>query len=296
MITDNNNHIISVKIFTMNHIPTKLSKSDFEVYILPFLTVAKRGFVSEISLHLIFNAILYKLYTGCQWKSLPTENFSDSETGKTLTPGAIYHHYRKWCKDESFLYVFKASLVAISLHLNISEINLDGTHTIAKKGGQKVDYQRRKRANTSNIFPLTDKIGNIIGFLPLTAGNHNDAFDLTERLQDFFNWMRSCRLSFKGAYFNADKAFDVRAARKVCFNNGVIPNIKENPRGRKKVKKGRKRLFNEEIYQNRFVCERTYAWVDKFKALLMRMDKKADFWLGANLIAFSMVNFRHIIK
>jgi len=280
----------------MNHIPTKISKEDFDLYIRPFLTVAKRGFVSLLPLHLIFNGILYKLYSGCQWKALPTAEFRDEENNIQLTYQAFYYHFRKWSKDDSLFCVFKASMITIILQVNLTEINLDGTHTIAKKGGQAVGYQRRKRAKTSNILPITDKIGNIIGFLPITAGNHNDAFELKQRLLTFFKWFATFKWSLKGAFFNADSAFDVKAVRKVIFNYGLIPNIPENTRRRKKVKKGRKRLFNKEVYDNRYTNERTHAWVDNFRGLLIRFDRKELYWLGANLIAFAMVNFRHVIK
>ena len=35
-------------------------------------------------------------------------------------------------------------------------------------------------------------------------------------------------------------------------NHGVIPNIAENKRNRKRAKQGRKRLFNLEVYRHRF--------------------------------------------
>jgi len=283
------------KTFTMNHIPTKVTKQDFELYISPFLTKAKRGFVSSIPLYLIFNGILHKLYTGCQWKALPVAEFKDEQTGTQLTYQAFSHHFRKWSKDDSLLYVFKASIIAIMMHINVSEINLDGTHTIAKKGGEAVGYQGRKRAKTSNILPITDKFGNIIGFLPLTAGNHNDAYDLKGRLTQFFKDFKTFKLSLEGAFFNADSAFDVRAVRKVIFNYGLIPNIPENKRNRKGTKKGRNRLFDKDVYGNRYTNERTHAWVDKFRGILIRFERKAEYWLGANLIAFAMVNLRNVL-
>ena len=52
-------------------IPTKLTKPQFERSIEPSLSKAKRGYVSKIPLHKIFNYILYKLYTGCQWEEVP---------------------------------------------------------------------------------------------------------------------------------------------------------------------------------------------------------------------------------
>jgi transposase len=54
-----------------------------------------------------------------------------------------------------------------------------------------------------------------------------------------------------------------------------IPNIKENPRNRKATKRGRKRLFNAAIHALRMRVERTFAWEDKFKRLLLRLSKNA---------------------
>lgn len=280
----------------MNHIPTKLTKQDFDLYIDPFLTKAKRGFVSSIPLFLIFNGILFKLYTGCQWKSLPIAEFKDPETGLQLTYQSFSYHFRKWSKDESLQYVFKASIIAIMMHINVEDINLDGTHTIAKKGGQSIGYQGRKRAKTSNILPITDSLGNILGFLPLTAGNHNDAYELKNRITKFLKeFNKQFKISLKGSFFNADSAFDVKDVRKVIFNYGLIPNIPQNKRRRKGNPKGRKRLFNQVVYNNRYSNERTHAWVDKFRALVIRFDRKHDYWLGANLIAFAMINLRNVI-
>jgi transposase len=85
----------------------------------------------------------------------------------------------------------------------------------------------------------------------------------------------------------------LRAARKVCFNHGLLPNIPENLRNRKKAKPGPKRLFNADIYKHRFVSERSFAWLDKFRHLLIRFDRKDTSFLGAHFIAFAMINLRH---
>src|SRR5215510_4593392 len=57
------------------------------------------------------------------------------------------------------------------------------------------------------------------------------------------------------------------------FNAGLIPNIAENPRNRKHPKRGRKRLFNTAIHALRMRVERTFAWEDKFKRLLLRFER-----------------------
>lgn len=180
--------------------------------------------------------------------------------------------------------------------LNLSELNLDGTHTIAKKGGASVVYQPRKRAKTSNVLPITDAQGYIISTTQIVAGNHHDAFDLKPNLQDAFKMMKRLGLSIQGAFFNADSAFDTKAARKTCFNHGVIPNIIENKRNRKQPKRGRKRLFDPDVYKRRFICERSFAWVDKFRALLIRFERNDTYFIGGHFIAYAMINLRHILS
>ena len=179
--------------------------------------------------------------------------------------------------------------------IDLSELNLDGTHVIAKNGGESVAYQRRKKTKTSNILPVTDRNGLVVNTTEIIAGNHNDAYNLKENLQKLFKGIKKLGLEIKGAYFHADKAFDTKDCRKTCFNHGLIPNIPENKRNRKKTKRGRKRKYDKERYKNRFVCERTFAWVDKFRTLLIRFDRLDKLFLGWHYIAFSMINLRHHI-
>ena len=57
----------------MSTIPISLTEKQFNQHIQPFLSTAKRGFVCKIPLFAVFNYILYRLHTGCQWYRLPIE-------------------------------------------------------------------------------------------------------------------------------------------------------------------------------------------------------------------------------
>ena len=48
-------------------------------------------------------------------------------------------------------------------------------------------------------------------------------------------------LDLRDTYLNLDGGFDASHNRKLIFNAGMMPNIKENPRNRKTTKRGRKR-------------------------------------------------------
>ena len=93
-----------------------------------------------------------------------------------------------------------------------------------------------------------------------------------------------------------DAAYDSAMNRKMIFNAGMVPNIKENKRNRKESKRGRKRFFSEAIYQERFeTVERAFAWEDKFKRLLIRFECKSSNHLGLKLLAYTLINLRHFV-
>jgi len=261
----------------MSAIPTSLTQAQFSKHVLPYLNTAKRGYVSKIPLYKIFNYVLYRLHTGCQWKEVPIEQVDG------ITWWAVYYHFRKWSRDGSLENVWKQSIQTVQDKLDTSVLNLDGSHAAAKKGGEAVAYQGRKKAKTSNILPIIDKHGYLLATTDIVAGNHHDAFKSMKRLG----------VPIAGAFFNADSGFDTLDARKVCFNHHVIPNIAPNKRNRKSTKLGRKRLFNETVYKSRFASERTFAWIDKFRALLVRFDMKKIYFMGEHFLAFTLINLRN---
>ena len=103
---------------------------------------------------------------------------------------------------------------------------------------------------------------------------------------------REAGLAVTGAVLNREAGFDSKAKRKRVFTAGLKPNIQENPRNRQKPKRGRHRFFAEVLYTLRFIGERTFAWEDKFKRLLLRFETKQSRHLGFNLIAFTLINLR----
>jgi transposase len=279
----------------MSTIPESVTLEQFEQHILPYLSTAKRGYVSKTPLCGIFNLLLYRLHTGCPWDRLPVSaDAAERERRSEPSWQAVYDHWSKWSADGSLTRVWQHSILEVQRDLDLSVLNLDGSHAIAKKGGESVAYQARKRAKTSHILPMTDRNGYVVASTGLVAGNHNDAYDLKPHLQHAFNAIKHLCLSIAGAFFNADSAFDTKQARKVCFNHRVIPNMAENKRNRKYAKRGPKRLFNAEVYKERFVSERSFAWIDKFRALLVRFDLKDVNFLAGHHLAFALINLRHL--
>jgi Transposase DDE domain len=122
--------------------------------------------------------------------------------------------------------------------------------------------------------------------------NTTDMVLFPEGLKALKQVAKEVRLDLRGAYVNLDGGFDSTRNRKCIFNAGMIPNIKENPRHRKRPKRGRKRFFHEAIHALRVCVERTFAWEDKFKRLLLRFERIQQRHYGMKLMAYTLINLR----
>jgi len=115
---------------------------------------------------------------------------------------------------------------------------------------------------------------------------------LPEGLQAVKKVAKQVGLDLRDAYVNLDAGFDSTYHRTCIFNAGMIPNITENPRNRKRTKRGRKRLFNAAIHALRTRVDRTLAWEDKFKRLLLRFERIQQRHFGMKLMAYTLINVR----
>jgi transposase len=142
------------------------------------------------------------------------------------------------------------------------------------------------------VLALIDNQGHVLSPLTVAPVNEVDMGLLPQGLRDLKRVAREVGIEVSGAVLNLDAGFDSKANRKAVFNAGLKPNIKENPCNRQKPKRGRKRFFDAALYHYRFTVERTFAWEDKFKRLLLRFETKQSHHLGFKLRAFTLLNLR----
>ena len=122
--------------------------------------------------------------------------------------------------------------------------------------------------------------------------NETDMVLFPEDLHALKQVAKEVGLALRGASLNLDGGFDSARNRKCIFNAGMIPNIPENPRNRQRPKRGRKRRFNAAIHALRLRVERTFAWEDKFKRLLIRFERIQQRHYGMKLLGYTMINLR----
>ena len=115
-------------------IPVQLSDSEFTAFILPHLSMPKRGPKCKLGYHRVFNLILWVLYTGMQWKCLPIPH--DAQGKPAIHYTTVYRVFAKWADDGSLWQAFIASVAHLSAEkqLDTRVLHGDGTNTVAKKG------------------------------------------------------------------------------------------------------------------------------------------------------------------
>jgi transposase len=116
-------------------IPVQLSEPEFTAFILPHLSMPKRGPKCKLGYYRVFNLILWVLYTGMQWTYLPVP--TDAQGKPAIHYTTISKVFARWADDGSLWQAFVASVrhLAEAKQLNLSVLHGDGTNTVAKKGG-----------------------------------------------------------------------------------------------------------------------------------------------------------------
>src|SRR5712675_3217944 len=133
-------------------IPVQLSEPEFEAFLLPHLSMPKRGPKCKLGYYRVFNLILWVLYTGMQWKCFPVP--TDAQGKPAIHYTTVYKVFAKWADDGSLWQAFVASVrhLAAAQQLDTSVLHGDGTNTVAKKGAMAsaIPATSTKRARKSS--------------------------------------------------------------------------------------------------------------------------------------------------
>ena len=147
---------------TTTPIPVQLSAPEFEAFLLPHLSMPKRGPKCKLGYHCVFNLILWVLYTGMQWKCLAIPPDAQGKPG--LHDTNVYRVFAKWADDGSLWQAFLASVrhLAVEKQLDMSVLHGDGTNTVAKKRGDGIGYSGYKHQKGEKVIAIIDNHGSVL--------------------------------------------------------------------------------------------------------------------------------------
>lgn len=268
-----------------------IDKDSINEWIVPYLSVGKRGEKPKVEKGEIVAALLYKLKTGCQWRQLPVKEFFK---GYRLSWQGVYYHFRKWVRDGSLRQVWVRLLKQHRQLLDLSCVQLDGSQTICKNGGACIGYQSRKAAKSCNSLFLADNQGLMLACSSPQAGQHHDLYQIRQVVEELWALLKEAGIETKGLFLNADAGFDSQEFRQLCSELKIEANVNFNPRNGQLTEAYV--YFDEQLFKRRNVIEQANAWLDGFKALIIRFETKAQHWRALHFLAFAVQLIRKFNK
>ena len=276
-------------------IPTKVTEKEFNEFFLPYLSMPRTGPKPKVTYFKKFNYILKVLITGCQWKELTIDQ--DTFGRPEIHYSNIHKVFARWARDGSLEKVLLNSIARLSEAelLNFGIIHGDGTTESAKKGGDNIGVNGHKKIKGCKSITFSDRSGNIIAPALSAAGNRNECSLFKAAFAKVKATSKKVGFNLKGIVMSLDGICNSKANRKIIFNSAMKPNI--NLRACDKKRSGRPKHFSEAIFKERFqVIERTFAWEDKFKRLLIRFERVNQLFDGFKTIAHTLINLRHFCQ
>lgn len=218
--------------------------------------------------------IVFVLRTGTQWEYVPAEFGCSGMT--------CWNRLREWQRAGVFDQVLEVLLVRLHRagKLDWSRAVVDSAQVRAKERGGKTGPNPTDRGKFGSKHHLiTDKRGTPLATPLLTASNVPDVVMLIP-LVDHISPVRGKvgRPRSRPNKLDADKGYESRANRRGLRRRGIQPRI-----ARKGVE-SRTRLG-----RNRWVVERSLAWLHNFRRLLVRHERDPEIHQGfLNLAAIMM--------
>ena len=80
-------------------------------------------------------------------------------TGRVLSYKSVYAHFRKWSRNGEWKKVWGMILSRHRSFLDMSSVDLDGSHTTTLRGGECCGYQGRKKRTITNAIYVADRQG-----------------------------------------------------------------------------------------------------------------------------------------
>ena len=117
--------------------PVQLSAQAFKEFILPQLSLPKRGPQGKSGSHNPFNYILKVLYPGLQGKELPLAPGPEGKAELHYT--GVFKLFARWAEEGSLQRAFLAFVKQLdsTKKLDLSLLPGAGSNTVAKKGGTR---------------------------------------------------------------------------------------------------------------------------------------------------------------
>jgi putative transposase len=225
------------------------------------------------------DAIFYVLRTGCQWAALTHTELCAKSTA--------YDRFVEWADADVFLNFWKTGVEQFDELRGIdwSFLSMDGAMTKAPLAGDKTGPNPTDRAKKGvKRSLLTEGQGVAIG-LAIDGANRHD-MKLVRATIESIVVERPAPSDEQPQGMCLDAAYDYDEVRATLEEFGFTAHIRSRTEEAKElVREAGKRA-------RRWVVERSHSWMNRFRRILVRWEKKAEHYLAFLHFACALIAFR----
>jgi len=225
------------------------------------------------------DAIFYVLRTGCQWAAL---NHTD-----LCAKSTAHDRFQEWADADVFLTFWKEGVEQFDELRGIdwSWLSMDGAMTKAPLGGDKTGPNPTDRAKTgAKRSLLTEAHGIPIG-LAIDGANRHD-MKLVRPTIDSIVVERPAPTDEQPQGMCLDKGYDYDDVRAILQEFGFTAHI------RSRGEEAREIMREAGRRARRWVVERSHSWMNRFRRILVRWEKKPEHYLAFLHFACALIAFR----
>jgi transposase len=224
-------------------------------------------------------AIFFVLRTGCQWHAL--------NKTKSCSRSSAHRRCQAWGEADVFVALWEQGLVDYDALQGIdwAWLAMDGAMTQAPLGGGKVGKHPTDRGKSGTQRSLlTDGRGVPIGLA--VDGAHRKDCKLTRETIESIAVARPDATPDAPQGLCLDKGSDDDEGRDLLDEFGFTAHIRARGEEAQALK------HEAGFKARRWVVERTYSWMHRFRRVLIRWDKKVCNYLGFLHLACAYITYR----
>jgi len=229
----------------------------------------------------IFDGIIYVLRTGCQWRAIPRAEFAAKST--------VWGRFQQWVAAGVFQQAWALVLTYYDLERGIAWKwqALDGVITKAPLGGEATGPSPvdRAKAGTKRSV-LSDGRGAPLSVV--VAGANAPDQTLALETLDSLPVERPARVVNRLHHLSLDAGYDYAAVVEGVLERDYILHLRPSAKTPLEVAPEKKHPAR------RWVVERTHAWHNKFRRLLVRWERKLDHYYAMIDLASVLIIWRII--
>jgi transposase len=249
--------------------PSDVSDDEWS-FVAPYLTLmTEEAPQREHSLREVFNGLRWIVRTGAQWRMMPHD----------LPPwAAVYQQTQRWLKAE----VFEAIVNDLRALLRLAQgRNAEPSATIfdsrtlqsSPESGHRAGYDGAKRRKGSKVHLAVDTLGHLLT-LHVTPANEQDRAQvgkLASAVQEVTG--DHIELAYVDQGYTGDEPAQAAKAQGIRLQVVKLPEAKHG----------------FVLLPRRWVVERSFAWMTRFRRLARDYERLPETLAGLHLLAFAVL-------